>query len=243
MLGDGSNSTNTTDGSGISASHVHILWDSVFYLGVVAVEKAGLAEKMSHISTGGGAALELLGGLIGCLIVYLAATSCRRTTHADVWEDVAMTDRVLGDQAANRPGDNRHVAMLDAINSGSWRETLWTFFTWIRVDGNWLNHVQARAERRNARRHVDQEMLKMRDIIFNVRNTVFTKVSKEAVAEHTKANRLIVARHVEEVFERLNISSVVRSRIREACVNACFIKTVYDAAGEAIALGPPRRPV
>jgi len=223
---------NTTSSSGYDYRHYKA--SSVHYFGV---EHALVNTMLLYFS------LPLVVIFVVIFGYYLWVRFFRNTTQADVWEDVAMTDEQLGDAQTTRPASQHHADMLDIINSDSWRDSLVNFLAMISVDPLWINHVRSRYERRNARRHVDQLLLKHRDIIFSVRNNVFTKVSKEAMAAHTEANRLIVARHVEETFVSMNISDQTRHRIREACVNACFINTIYDVAGKAILLGPPRRRV
>jgi hypothetical protein len=178
------------------------------------------------------------------------------TTIPEVWRHVANTDFILGNEDAGveRVLDGDIDVLLSAARvpgevwaygyNISWEENLVNFLTWLRLPADRLALIRTRLlERTRARRGARRLMLLERDRIFLVRNEVFTKISKEAVSRETEANRLIIARHVEETFSRLNYPVSLRARIREACVNACFINTLYDEAGRELALGPPQRPI
>jgi hypothetical protein len=117
------------------------------------------------------------------------------------------------------------------------------FLEKIGVSPALTQRMRRRAERAQARRRTDNQLLKYRDRIMLVRAEVYATLGKESIRDDTPTARLTVARVVEEKMNMMNIDVLVRENIREACVNVCFIDTVFDKSGQAIALGPPRRPI
>ena len=175
-----------------------------------------------------------------------------RISDEEVWSHVAATEDDLGDPNINVPldpqvravGDDREQTDFDSLfSTWHWRRQLVSFFRKINVLPEVTAKWDAMLEKKRARRRAGLQMLYTRDLIFQVRNDVFTKVSREAVREHNELNRLVIARHVEESMNSLQVGVVLRGKIREACVNSCFVNTMYDDAGLELALGPVRRPV
>jgi len=174
----------------------------------------------------------------------------------EIWKQVATTDDTLGEWVLDEDGEEalplqpkplepNIAAMLDhSIGLAEhWRTQLFKFLSDLGMDGRWMTYIRARYARDTGRRRVDQALLKQRDTIFAVRNLVLTKVTRTAIQGHTAMDRLVVARAVEEAFATFKIRMNIRGMIREACINACFVATMFDEGGERMTLGPSRRPI
>jgi hypothetical protein len=175
-----------------------------------------------------------------------------RISDEEVWNYVAASEDDLGDPNVAQPlrpevravGDDRELNDFDSkFSTWHWRQQLITLLKTINILPELTTKWDAMIDKKRARRRAGLQMLYFRNLIFQVRNDVFTKVSREAVRDHTEINRLVIARHVEESMNSINVGTPLRAKIREACVNSCFVNTMYDDAGMELALGPQRRPV
>lgn len=194
--------------------------------------------------------LSIFGGVV--LTGYIYSRLNRRDDDEQIWRTIAGTEDDLGDPLVVNPidpeiiayGNDRETAEENNIYSSlAWQTQLANFFDSIGFLPALVWKWRSRLRVKRGKRRAAIDMLNFRDLIFQVRSDVYTKVSREAVRDHNERNRLVVARHVEESMATLNIGSTTRAKIREACINACFIDTMYDSAGQAILLGPERRPV
>jgi len=124
-----------------------------------------------------------------------------------------------------------------------WREQLLNFMEQIGMPALFVNKFRAKIAAAKTVRRAGLKLLHFREQIFLVRSVVHSRLGREALAIENDATRLIVSRTVNEVMTSLKLNLNVSDMIREACINACFIDTMYDAAGKQLRLGPPRRPV
>jgi hypothetical protein len=179
----------------------------------------------------------------------------RYLTHynvSDVWDHMVNTDERLGTGQVIDPNgilvprpmdDEFNQAVTDYWDRWTWRGELMRFLERIGVSPVLTQRMRRRAERAAARRRTDNQLLRYRDKIMLVRAEVYATLGKESIRDDTPTARLAVARVVEEKMNMMTIDILTRENIREACVNVCFIDTVFDRSGQAILLGPPRRPI
>lgn len=195
------------------------------------------------------AAIGLTVGVPWCLYRHLTYYSPDM-----IWDQMVNTDERLGTAQVPGPSllhpliprpdeDEFNQAILDYWDRWTWRGELMRFLERIGVSPALTQRMRRRAERAQARRRTDNQLLKYRDRIMLVRAEVYATLGKESIRDDTPTARLTVARVVEEKMNMMGIDVLVRENIREACVNVCFIDTVFDKSGQAILLGPPRRPI
>lgn len=162
-----------------------------------------------------------------------------------LWETISMSEDNLGevgiDPASSiSPVDDRMISMV--TQSEDWTQQLLAVFRLVGLHAI-ADHYESKLLIKRGRRRAHIKLLEKRDFIFDVRNRVRAKIGSEAIRDHTEANRLVVSRHVGDVLQQLNVSYSTRDIIYNACINACFMDTMYNASGDELLLGPPRRRV
>jgi hypothetical protein len=193
------------------------------------------------------------------IICVLAVSKMRREwelSERAMWQYVATNELNLGDSVANgapilpRALENE-AAMLDNHMHGEWRNQ----FCWRHNLANLLQMLgmdaegailRSRSATRRVRLAAGRELLRHRDIIFDIRARVFNSLARETVRENNAMNRAIVNREVLNVIrsdDRLRDQASRTARLVELTVAACFIDTIYDEIGQEVAFGPPTRPL
>jgi len=123
-----------------------------------------------------------------------------------------------------------------------WREQLLNFFERMGMPRFFVNKYRAKITAARSVRRAGTALLHYREQIFLVRSVVHSRLGRESLIVENDATRLIVSRTVNEVMTNLKLNLRVCDMIREACINVCFIDTMYDEAGKELKLGPRHRP-
>ena len=172
-----------------------------------------------------------------------------KVAYRDVWLHVADTDSqvVLNDDPNTGPRgiDEPTQRMLTHLRSSvdeHWQVKLMEFLRRIHFPGHLIDKYERKYLTKSSRQRLGITLLSHRDKIFHVRGIVLSKLNKEAIREQTDANRLVVSRVITEVFRSLDYPLSTCNMINEACIEVCFIDSMYDQLGQEIrSLGPAGR--
>jgi len=134
-------------------------------------------------------------------------------------------------------------ARIDGMPRVEWDHSLIDFLQRIGLPQCLVDRWNARMVEKTTRNRIKRKLLRERDLIFKVRGIVMSKIGREQLRNDNEANRLVVSRCVSTVMQELNLPLGRRAMINDACIEACFIDTMYDVGGQELLLGPSRRPV
>jgi hypothetical protein len=125
----------------------------------------------------------------------------------------------------------------------NWDWNLLKLMEKLGVPGFLIDKWRLRLNEKHYRRRARIELLKQRDIIFLVRSHVMSKLGRESLRVKDPRTRMVVSRSVTETMISLKIPMSRQSIINDACIEACFIDTAYDEAGQELQYGPTARPL